>query len=86
MNDCKAPPSARVGAATAILDRGWGRPMQAVEAKHDWTFAEIVARSLKITVEPPAYLGEITTPEMLRLESQGKIEDCPGSDNCGWEG
>jgi Family of unknown function (DUF5681) len=32
MKDPKAPPAARVGAATAILDRGWGRPQQQIEA------------------------------------------------------
>jgi hypothetical protein len=26
MNDKKAPPAARVGAASALLDRGWGKP------------------------------------------------------------
>ena len=32
MKDPKAPPAARVGAATAILDRGWGRPQQQIDA------------------------------------------------------
>lgn len=32
MNDSDATPSARVGAATALLDRGWGRPAQTIEA------------------------------------------------------
>jgi Family of unknown function (DUF5681) len=32
MKDPKAPPAARVGAATAILDRGWGKPQQQIEA------------------------------------------------------
>jgi hypothetical protein len=31
MLDPKAPPAARIGAATAILDRAYGRPGQAVE-------------------------------------------------------
>ena len=31
MKDPKAPPAARVGAATAILDRGWGRPQQQID-------------------------------------------------------
>ncbi len=31
MEDKKAPSAARVSAATAILDRGWGKPGQAVE-------------------------------------------------------
>jgi uncharacterized protein DUF5681 len=29
--DAKAPPAARVAAANALLDRGYGRPMQAVD-------------------------------------------------------
>jgi Family of unknown function (DUF5681) len=33
MKDTKAPPSARVSAAGAILDRGWGRPQQSVDMK-----------------------------------------------------
>lgn len=32
MEDASAAPSARVGAATAILDRGWGRPVQSIDA------------------------------------------------------
>jgi hypothetical protein len=32
MNNDHAPSAARVGAAIAILDRGWGKPMRAVEA------------------------------------------------------
>jgi hypothetical protein len=31
MRDGKAPPAARIAAATALLDRGHGRPSQAVE-------------------------------------------------------
>ena len=31
MNQPKAKPAARVSAANAILDRGWGKPAQAVE-------------------------------------------------------
>ncbi|WP_424133192.1 DUF5681 domain-containing protein [Roseiarcus sp.] len=39
MLDVKAPPAARIGAATAILDRGFGRPGQAVDIAvvHDLT-------------------------------------------------
>ena len=35
-SNAKAPPAARVSAATAILDRGYGKPRQAVEL--DGTF------------------------------------------------
>lgn len=30
MMQTKAPPAARVAAASAILDRGWGKPAQAI--------------------------------------------------------
>ena len=30
MNEDQAPHSARVSAATALLDRGWGKPAQAI--------------------------------------------------------
>ena len=32
MSDAEAAPAARVGAATALLDRGWGRPSQTIAA------------------------------------------------------
>ena len=30
MDNSKAPPAARVGAANSLLDRGWGRPAQVI--------------------------------------------------------
>lgn len=30
MNQGEAPPAARVSAATALLDRGWGKPTQPI--------------------------------------------------------
>ncbi len=35
MHDPKAPPGARVAAAVAILDRGWGKPTQGVTLERD---------------------------------------------------
>lgn len=34
MNEPSAPPSARVAAAQALLDRGWGKPHQTAEITH----------------------------------------------------
>src|SRR5215472_2990089 len=42
MVDPKAPPAARVGAATAILDRGWGRPTQSIEGQVGITFEKMI--------------------------------------------
>lgn len=33
MTDHDTPPAARIAAATAILDRGWGKPQQSLEAR-----------------------------------------------------
>ena len=33
MGDDKASPSAQVAAASALLDRGWGRPQQSIKAE-----------------------------------------------------
>ena len=35
MNQSEAPPAARVSAATALLDRGWGKPAQAITGGDD---------------------------------------------------
>lgn len=61
MNDGQAPPNARVSAACAILDRGYGKPDQhsTVDVnKHDatdWSSAELVA----FIAEARASLGRV---------------------------
>lgn len=35
MNQSEAPPAARVSAATALLDRGWGKPAQPLTGGDD---------------------------------------------------
>ncbi len=47
MNDPKAPPAARVGVATAILDRGWGRPTQSIEGQVGLTFATMIQMAIE---------------------------------------
>ena len=37
MNDSEAPQASRITAAVALLDRGWGRPQQNIEAKIEAT-------------------------------------------------
>lgn len=59
MDDPKAPPAARVGAATAILDRGWGRPTQSIEGQVGLTFERLILMAtereerLTLRVGPP---------------------------------
>lgn len=42
MEQSEAPPAARVSAATALLDRGWGKPSQIV----DMTVRKQIAKEL----------------------------------------
>ncbi len=48
--DVTAPPAARISASVAILDRAFGRPMQAVDARVGVTLEELVAASMRPTV------------------------------------
>jgi hypothetical protein len=47
LNDTKAPPAARVGAATAVLDRGWGRPTQSIEGQVDLSFERMIRMAIE---------------------------------------
>jgi hypothetical protein len=46
MKDPKAPAAARISAAVALLDRGHGRPFQAVDVKVDWNFDQLTDEEL----------------------------------------
>ena len=53
----QAPASARVAAATALLDRGWGKPLQTelrvnAGSLSELTDAEIIARLDELTDKP----------------------------------
>ena len=63
MNDSKAPPSARVGAATAVLDRGWGRPLQSISASID---ANRVTVSESLELSCLDLMKQIREPENTR--------------------
>lgn len=65
----------RLAAARELFDRAYGKPAQAIETKTEFSFAEIVRRSLKIVdVTPPPELGEIMTPEKYRAMQAGSVE------------
>lgn len=42
MEQPDAPPAARVAAANSLLDRGWGKPMQAISNDEDAPFKLVV--------------------------------------------
>jgi hypothetical protein len=53
--DAFAPPAAQVAAANALLDRGWGKPKQAIDAKGTLTLEQLVlASNAKSDHIPPA--------------------------------
>ena len=49
MSDAKAPPAARVSAATAMLDRGWGRAKETVDANVGVSLEALIRASLRPT-------------------------------------
>ncbi len=69
MKDAKAPPAARVGAANSILDRGWGKPQQTVEANVN-VYDRMSDEELRAIV-----LREI---ESLAVECSGQLESLEG--------
>ena len=52
MDEPRAPPSDRIGAATTALDRGWGRATQSIEGNiKPFSLADLVAMSMKVREE-----------------------------------
>ncbi len=51
MRNTKATPPARIAAANAILDRGWGKATQAIENGDDGAL-ELIHRIERVIVHP----------------------------------
>ncbi|WP_247328654.1 hypothetical protein [Bradyrhizobium sp. 21] len=68
MRDKEAPAHARVSAANAILDRGWGKPVQPI-ASEDGKPLEFVHRIERVIVHP----GDNLTMEAQIEESVQRI-------------
>jgi hypothetical protein len=47
MTDAKAPPAARVSAATAMLDRGWGKAKETVDLRGQLTLEQLILGSFR---------------------------------------
>ena len=79
MNQRKAPAAARVAAAQALLDRGWGKPTQPVDMRpederdlSELSTAELLARTTRILAEIEggnrgAGTGENPSPDLRKL-------------------
>jgi hypothetical protein len=58
MNNEKAPAAARISAATALLDRGYGKPAQAIEVNAQPDLTHLSNEDLEILeriLRPPGY-------------------------------
>ena len=62
MRNTKATPPARVAAANALLDRGWGKPTQAIG--NDQNALELIHRIERVIVHP-----ETINPENVDAEN-----------------
>lgn len=51
MNETKSPAAARVAAANALMDRGWGKPTQPLSGE-DGQPIQIIQRIERIIVDP----------------------------------
>jgi hypothetical protein len=52
MDDKKQPAASRVSAAVALLDRGWGRPAQAISGDADNPLQVEVTQIVRTIVDP----------------------------------
>jgi hypothetical protein len=53
MHSAKAPPAARVAAANALLDRGWGKPAQPVDGDGEGGPVQLIHKIERVIVSPP---------------------------------
>ena len=66
MRDCEAPPSARISAASEILDRGYGRPV-------DQKAMVVLSQQIDRTLSPREMTTQDIIDELARLGREGVI-------------
>jgi hypothetical protein len=76
-DDKKAPPAAVVAAATALLDRGWGRPKQEIETTGNATIelhlvaARVISQELLQSADaPPVIEHAAVTSDALDVPTE----------------
>jgi len=77
MNDAKAAPAARVGAATALLYRGWGRPAQTISASIEGN--ELIDDGLLGSINDlldQISAGKVIEPENTRESASPLLDVC----------
>lgn len=70
----RAPPSARVNAAIALLDRGWGKPAQAHTGEDGEGSIKVTIRTI-IEGVPARVPQPLKAIEAMPIESNGKSHD-----------
>ena len=93
MLDAKAPPSARIGAAAAILDRGYGRPSQAIDIwTKPWAYHKLSDEQLDqfeqllMIVKPDGDEAPTASPreDENATTSESASKDWQGAARLGW--
>ena len=69
MRDCEAPPAARISAASEILNRGYGRPV-------DQKAMIVMSQQIDSTLIPREMTTRDIIDELARL-SRGRVVDVP---------
>jgi hypothetical protein len=59
MRQVKCPPAARSMAATALLDRGWGRPSQAITGEDGGELRITIRQLVESTLAPAASIESV---------------------------
>lgn len=72
MSSNEVNPAARVAAAIAILDRGWGKPVQPVDSEGS---IELIHRIERVIVHPDNIAGRTVE----RIDDQTLLKTSPGT-------
>ena len=59
LDDAKCPWSAKITAAVALIDRGWGKPKETIEAAHKITIEDLVMASMRVEEEDRKAAGDL---------------------------
>ncbi len=70
MNDNSAPAAARVSAAQAVLDRGWGKPQQSVEARVSVGDVGVTAAEVLMRLTTQAREAKIAAAQIIDVTPQ----------------
>lgn len=78
MGDAAAPAAARVTAASAVLDRGWGRPQQSITVDEgvEYMSDDDLARSIEQRLAAIAHRAGTPGPAACEDDTGDEAEEC----------